>query len=85
MRLYVGLSKMLSDSAGVLGRDVAKKELVQEQSDLLALSPSVPAAVARLRPDYRALLRAVLAGNLTRLRLVTEASHLGRKALGRSI
>lgn len=85
MRLYVGLSKMLADSAGALGKGSAKKELALEQATFTALSPSVAEAVDRLRPDYRALLRAVLAGNLTRLRLVTEASHLGRRVLGRSI
>lgn len=85
MRLYVGLSKMLADSVSVLGKKSAKKELIQEQVALKGLSPSVIEVVNCLRPDYRVLLRAVLAGSLTRLRLVTEASHLGRRVLGRSV
>lgn len=85
LKLYIGLSKMLADSVGALGKEAARKELALEQAALRALTPSVAKVVDGLRPDWRALLRAVLAGNLTRLRLVVGASHLGRRVLGRSV
>lgn len=85
LRLYVNLSKMLADAVGTLGWDKAKKELYQEQAALLNLSPGVSESIGRLRPDHRALLKAVLACSLARVRFLTKASHIGRKVLGRSI
>lgn len=85
MKLYVGLTKMLADAVRTIGWDIAKKELEQERAALLNLSPDVSEFIGRLRPDYRALLRAVLSGSLVRVRFVTEASHIGRKVIGRSI
>lgn len=85
LRLYVSLSKMLADTASVLGKEASRGELAQVRASLSGLSPDVAQGVGRMRADQRAILGSVLAGSLTRLRLVTEASHLGRRVLGRSI
>ena len=85
LRLYVSLSKMLADTASVLGKEASRGELAQVRASLSGLSPDVAQGVGRMRADQRAILGSVLAGSLTRLRLVTEASHLGRRVLGPSI
>lgn len=85
LRLYVSLSKIFADSSDDFERCVSKRELAQISASLSALAPSVSEAVSHMRFDYRVLLRAVLANSLSRLRFVTEASHLGRKVLGRGI
>lgn len=85
LRLYVSLSKMLADSAPALGKDASRGELSQVRASLSGLSPDVPQGVRSMRADQRAILGSVLSGSLGRLRLVTEASHLGRKVFGRSI
>ena len=85
LRLYVSLSKMLADTVSALGKEASRGELAQVRASLSGLSPDVARGVGRMRADQRAILGSVLAGSLTRLRLVTEASHLGRRVLGRSI
>ena len=85
LRLYVSLSKMLADAAPTLGKEASRGELAQVRASLSGLSPDVARGVGRMRIDQRAILGSALAGSLLRLRLVTEASHLGRRVLGRSI
>lgn len=85
LRLYVSLSKMLADSVPGLGREAASVELAQVKASLSEISSDVIRWIGRMRADQRVVLESVLAGGITRLRLVTEASHLGRKILGRSV
>lgn len=85
LRLYVSLSKMLADTAPVLGKEVSRGELAQVRASLSELSPDVAREVGHMRADQRGILGSVLAGSLPRLRFVTEASHLGRRVLGRCI
>lgn len=85
LRLYVSLSKMLSDSVPALGREASGDELVQVRASLLGLSPDVARGVRRMGADKRLVLASVLAGSLPRLRLVTNASHLGRRILGHGL
>lgn len=81
MVLYVNLSKMLCDSVTIMGKDAAGFELYEERAALLSMSTDFHMAVANLRPDYRALIKCVLMGNLVGLRFVTGLSHLVRKGL----
>lgn len=81
MVLYVNLSKMLCDSVAIMGKDAAGFELHKERTALLSMSTDIHMAVAHLRPDYRALIKCVLMGNLIGLRIVTALSHLVRKGL----
>lgn len=85
LRLYVSLSKMLADTAPALGKEVSRGELAQVRVSLSELSPDIAREVGHMRADQRGILDSVLAGSLPRLRFVTEASHLGRRVLGRSI
>ena len=84
LRLYVNLAKMLADSVDKLDPEDSKDQLVNLQRSMAMLDIDINYGLKLMRLDQRCLLKSVLSNRLEFLRVVTKASHLGRRILGRS-